>query len=242
MLHVNLMSMLSVRWFSQVLSTITVRSTSFYRVFFWQFTNAVLPGMKERSKGIIVNLSSIAAVYPLPNYALYGATKAMVDFFSAALYRECKPYGIVVQVRHTFMLRFIIGLASSLLSLSFVMSSSNINSLKSDCFWQVVTIKSCGTKLLLRFGLHSGSNISVTFRFFLFFGNSWIATSFEWRCWNESCPLLTGRYLLWGELLEYLFRDWYCKEWSSLRLALKTTGRALETKLFFDLLSSELNY
>ena len=54
--------------------------------------------MKERRKGVIINLSSVAAVYPLPNYALYGATKAFIDFFSSALDRECRPYGIFVQV------------------------------------------------------------------------------------------------------------------------------------------------
>jgi 17beta-estradiol 17-dehydrogenase / very-long-chain 3-oxoacyl-CoA reductase len=54
--------------------------------------------MKARKKGVIINLSSVAAVYPLPNYALYGATKAMIDFFSAALERECRPHGIFVQV------------------------------------------------------------------------------------------------------------------------------------------------
>ncbi|OQV23721.1 putative Very-long-chain 3-oxoacyl-CoA reductase [Hypsibius exemplaris] len=61
------------------------------------FTNAVLPGMKERKRGVIVNLSSVAAVYPLPNYALYGATKSFVDFFSSALDRECRPFSIFVQ-------------------------------------------------------------------------------------------------------------------------------------------------
>ncbi|GAU90822.1 hypothetical protein RvY_03185 [Ramazzottius varieornatus] len=61
------------------------------------FIHFVLPGMKARKKGVIVNLSSVAAVYPLPNYALYGATKAFVAFFSTALDRECRPYGIFVQ-------------------------------------------------------------------------------------------------------------------------------------------------
>jgi len=42
---------------------------------------AVLPGMVERGKGHIVNMSSVLALYPAPA-ALYGATKGAMHKFS----------------------------------------------------------------------------------------------------------------------------------------------------------------
>jgi len=48
-------------------------------------THAVLPGMKERKRGHIVNISSIAGTYPYPGGNVYGATKAFVTQFSLNL-------------------------------------------------------------------------------------------------------------------------------------------------------------
>lgn len=48
-------------------------------------TRAVLPGMKTRGRGHIVNLSSIAGTYPYPGGNVYGATKAFVTQFSLNL-------------------------------------------------------------------------------------------------------------------------------------------------------------
>jgi len=47
-------------------------------------TRLVLPGMIERGRGHIVNMSSISALYPLPS-ALYGATKGAIHKFSRDL-------------------------------------------------------------------------------------------------------------------------------------------------------------
>lgn len=46
---------------------------------------AVLPGMVERGRGHIVNMSSIAACYPYPGGNVYGATKAFLTQLSANL-------------------------------------------------------------------------------------------------------------------------------------------------------------
>jgi 3-hydroxy acid dehydrogenase/malonic semialdehyde reductase len=48
-------------------------------------TRAVLPGMVERNRGHIINVSSTAASYPYPGGNAYGGTKAFVKQFSLNL-------------------------------------------------------------------------------------------------------------------------------------------------------------
>jgi NADP-dependent 3-hydroxy acid dehydrogenase YdfG len=48
-------------------------------------TRAVLPGMVERNRGDVINLSSVAASYPYPGGNVYGGTKAFVRQFSLNL-------------------------------------------------------------------------------------------------------------------------------------------------------------
>ena len=48
-------------------------------------TLALLPGMVERNRGHIINLSSTAAIYPYPGGHVYGASKAFVTQFSLNL-------------------------------------------------------------------------------------------------------------------------------------------------------------
>lgn len=48
-------------------------------------THALLPGMVERNRGHIVNISSTAANYPYPGGHVYGASKAFVTQFSLNL-------------------------------------------------------------------------------------------------------------------------------------------------------------
>ncbi|XP_057603462.1 very-long-chain 3-oxoacyl-CoA reductase isoform X2 [Hippopotamus amphibius kiboko] len=62
-----------------------------------KMTRLVLPGMVERSKGAILNISSASGMYPVPLLTLYSATKAFVDFFSQCLHEEYKSKGIFVQ-------------------------------------------------------------------------------------------------------------------------------------------------
>ena len=54
---------------------------------------AVLPGMIERGRGHIVNMSSVAGLYPLP-MALYGTTKGAMHKLSRDLRQELKGTGI----------------------------------------------------------------------------------------------------------------------------------------------------
>uniref|UniRef100_A0A672Z9R3 Hydroxysteroid (17-beta) dehydrogenase 3 n=1 Tax=Sphaeramia orbicularis TaxID=375764 RepID=A0A672Z9R3_9TELE len=58
----------------------------------------VLPGMEDRGKGVIVNISSGIASVPFPLYTLYAATKVFVERFSQGLQAEYKDKGIIIQV------------------------------------------------------------------------------------------------------------------------------------------------
>jgi uncharacterized protein len=61
-----------------------------------RLTRAALPGMLERGRGGIVNVSSIAAIQPLPQWATYGATKAYLTSFSQAVHEEVRDRGVTV--------------------------------------------------------------------------------------------------------------------------------------------------
>ncbi|XP_068116268.1 very-long-chain 3-oxoacyl-CoA reductase [Hyperolius riggenbachi] len=62
-----------------------------------KMTRLVLPGMLERSKGVILNISSASAMYPVPLLTVYSASKVFVDFFSQGLQAEYRSKGITVQ-------------------------------------------------------------------------------------------------------------------------------------------------
>uniref|UniRef100_A0A8D2DCD2 Very-long-chain 3-oxoacyl-CoA reductase n=1 Tax=Sciurus vulgaris TaxID=55149 RepID=A0A8D2DCD2_SCIVU len=62
-----------------------------------KMTRLVLPGMVERSKGAILNISSASGMFPVPLLTIYSATKAFVDFFSQCLHEEYRSKGIFVQ-------------------------------------------------------------------------------------------------------------------------------------------------
>ncbi len=57
---------------------------------------AVLPRMRERGEGLIVNVSSLGGVIALPFQAFYSASKFAVEGFTEALRMEVKPFGIRV--------------------------------------------------------------------------------------------------------------------------------------------------
>uniref|UniRef100_A0A7N9AUT1 Hydroxysteroid (17-beta) dehydrogenase 3 n=1 Tax=Mastacembelus armatus TaxID=205130 RepID=A0A7N9AUT1_9TELE len=57
----------------------------------------VLPGMENRRKGLIVNISSGIAAIPFPLYNLYSASKVFVERFSQGLQAEYKDKGIIIQ-------------------------------------------------------------------------------------------------------------------------------------------------
>ena len=58
----------------------------------------VLPGMRKRRKGFIINLSSIGGLRSFPALGYYNATKFAVEGLSEALWQEVEPLGIKVML------------------------------------------------------------------------------------------------------------------------------------------------
>jgi 3-oxoacyl-[acyl-carrier protein] reductase len=57
---------------------------------------AVLPGMVQRGRGVVMNISSIGGLFPSPFMATYTATKAFVVSFSEGLAVELRDKGVSV--------------------------------------------------------------------------------------------------------------------------------------------------
>ncbi len=57
---------------------------------------AVLPAMRARKSGLIINISSVAAHFGLPYRAFYSASKAALDRYAEALGTEVERFGIHV--------------------------------------------------------------------------------------------------------------------------------------------------
>jgi len=61
-----------------------------------QVTHTLLPRMIARGRGAILNVSSVASFLPLPQLAVYAATKAYVTSLSEALRAELRGTGVSV--------------------------------------------------------------------------------------------------------------------------------------------------
>jgi len=62
-----------------------------------RLARAVLPSMKRRGKGVIINVASTLAYIPFVSNSVYCASKAFINVFSEVLQREVRRYGITVQ-------------------------------------------------------------------------------------------------------------------------------------------------
>jgi NAD(P)-dependent dehydrogenase (short-subunit alcohol dehydrogenase family) len=74
---------------------------SMFETNFWglaEMTRAVLPKMRARRSGTIVNVSSIGGFVGFPGVGYYNATKFAVNGFSEALQKELAPLGVKVIV------------------------------------------------------------------------------------------------------------------------------------------------
>ncbi|MFR1518694.1 MAG: SDR family NAD(P)-dependent oxidoreductase [Clostridia bacterium] len=59
-----------------------------------RMVRAVLPIMRKQQSGRILNISSVAAMVPIPFQAYYSAAKAAINNYSMALSNEVRPFGI----------------------------------------------------------------------------------------------------------------------------------------------------
>jgi uncharacterized protein len=59
-------------------------------------THLLLPGMAQGGGGAVINISSLASLMPIPDFAVYAATKAYVTSFSEALRIELREQGVRV--------------------------------------------------------------------------------------------------------------------------------------------------
>ncbi len=59
-----------------------------------QLTHAALPGMIARGSGAVLNVGSIAGFQPVPDGAVYSATKAFVQTFSEAVHEGLHGTGV----------------------------------------------------------------------------------------------------------------------------------------------------
>lgn len=57
-------------------------------------TRAVMPGMRQRRKGVIVNISSSVTLRPLPALSIYSASKAAVNAFTESFALEASEFGV----------------------------------------------------------------------------------------------------------------------------------------------------
>ena len=66
---------------------------------FWgavRLTAQVLPGMRERGSGRIINVSSVLGFMPVPFHAYYVASKHALEGYSEVLALEVRPFGVFV--------------------------------------------------------------------------------------------------------------------------------------------------
>ena len=59
---------------------------------------AVMPQMRKRGAGTIINVSSMAGLMPVPGNSVYTASKHALNGLSEAMALECAPLGITVRI------------------------------------------------------------------------------------------------------------------------------------------------
>lgn len=59
---------------------------------------AVLPNMRQKGRGKIINISSVSGMLAMPTMASYSASKAALEGASEALWYEMRPFGIDVSL------------------------------------------------------------------------------------------------------------------------------------------------
>ena len=74
---------------------LSLNAVSLARLTYWAAAQ-----MKSRGQGRILNVSAVTASQPVPQFALYSATKAFVTSLSIAIHKELAGTGVVVSALH----------------------------------------------------------------------------------------------------------------------------------------------
>ncbi|PVV03320.1 hypothetical protein BB560_002217 [Smittium megazygosporum] len=67
-----------------------------------KMTRLVIPQMKSRRNGLILNIGSFVSLVPSPYLSVYSGSKSFVQSYSAALGAELERFGILVQYVSTY--------------------------------------------------------------------------------------------------------------------------------------------
>jgi short-subunit dehydrogenase len=73
-----------------------VFETNFFGIV--RMTNAVLPAMRARKSGRIINIGSVAGLVAIPGQAFYTASKFALEGYTEALCYEVEPFGVHVSL------------------------------------------------------------------------------------------------------------------------------------------------
>src|SRR5262245_59735165 len=77
--------------------------TNFFGVV--RMVNAVLPVMRRRKRGHIINVSSLSGLSPIPFLGMYSATKFALEGYTEALRHEVKPFNVRVSLTEAGFLK-----------------------------------------------------------------------------------------------------------------------------------------
>lgn len=64
----------------------------------WRLIRATLPQMRKQGVGLIINISSVAARFPVPFQSVYNSAKFAVEGLTESLHFEVKPLGVDVVI------------------------------------------------------------------------------------------------------------------------------------------------
>ncbi|KAJ3574408.1 hypothetical protein NP233_g1775 [Leucocoprinus birnbaumii] len=67
-----------------------------------RIAHAILPGMINRKRSLILNIGSFSGTFPTPMLALYSATKAFLASFTSVLAEEVRQHNIMVEYLNTY--------------------------------------------------------------------------------------------------------------------------------------------
>ncbi len=79
-----------------------------------RLSRAVLPGMRRRGQGRIINISSVAGFVPTPYMGVYSATKHAFEALSETMDHEVRTFGVRVAVVQPYYVRTNLGEAAPL--------------------------------------------------------------------------------------------------------------------------------